>query len=273
MEMAKFDLGACAEKLAAADKRAADLLADNKALIDQLGELRQAQVALQNEKIALYVELDTATRAVAKLTTEVQSLEALREETEMLKEVIRTGNSVAASATTIAPTTTTPVSLPPQPPSPPISVKDATIQASETVSHVASSTEPEVFNNNTSNEINSLPIPNPLADEVEALKREIQLTRQALSEERHRTELLAMELECIPDYIQLYHNERKLLINKVTADAATPAANSSGNPIKLTDLSHIPAPKLPRAVKNVLGIDRNVACGPCADCSSRVFVL
>ncbi|KAJ3067624.1 hypothetical protein HDU99_003431, partial [Rhizoclosmatium hyalinum] len=56
MEIQAMDLGTCAEKLNAAEKRVAELLVDNKSLMNQLAELRQSQITLQNEKIALVMD-------------------------------------------------------------------------------------------------------------------------------------------------------------------------------------------------------------------------
>ncbi|KAJ3285069.1 hypothetical protein HDU79_007612 [Rhizoclosmatium sp. JEL0117] len=195
MEIQAMDLGTCAEKLNAAEKRVAELLVDNKSLMNQLAELRQSQITLQNEKIALVMELHAATQNVQKLQLEVVTLESLKEETKMLKDLVRS-------------------------------------------------------------------IPSP---ELEALTSQIQSLRQSLAEERHRTELLAMELECIPDYIQLYHKERKLLKKGATT------ANGA-DVVGVEQL--VPVPKVPKAVRSVLG-ERGVGVGvgPCADCTGRVWVL
>ncbi|KAJ3027752.1 UNVERIFIED_CONTAM: hypothetical protein HDU68_003197 [Siphonaria sp. JEL0065] len=269
MEMTKFDLGNAAEKLNHAEKRVSDLLVDNKALMDQLAELRQSQITLQNEKIALVIDLNGADQSISKLSGEIQSLEALKEEARVLKELIRKGNLVA-----------TPTVSNPSPSIPPPSFEASNpVKESATTQTLPSPTTtsitpvtPTIHTATTTTAPETTPnqLPNPLLPELESLKKEIQQTRQALAEERHRTELLAMELECIPDYIQLYHNERKMLITKATTGPTTPNIANAASPVRAG--SGVPL-KVPRAIKNVLGVDRSVACGPCADCDSRVFVL
>ncbi|KAJ3326467.1 hypothetical protein HDU76_012894 [Blyttiomyces sp. JEL0837] len=50
----------------------------------------------------------------------------------------------------------------------------------------------------------------------EELREEVARLRMELVEEQHRTDLLAAEVQCLPDYINLYHKERRLLREKVS---------------------------------------------------------
>ncbi|KAJ3074647.1 hypothetical protein HDU98_010643 [Podochytrium sp. JEL0797] len=293
LDMHKLDLGTCAEKLQTAESRVSELLFDNNALMERLAELRQAQIALQDDKVALVINLDAANQRASKLEIEIQTLEALREEAAMLKELLRNGNSPLAPApppiaepssvhfNVTAPTLITKLdvdtsSIPPatlldkQFKSP---IHSHSMHLSDPVLSTTTNPLPAVTNTTT-----TPPSPPPaLVAELESLQTEIRLTRQALAEERHRTELLAMELECIPDYIHLYHKERKLLISKASSSIAA-AGEKGRSVVALSDLTSVhdrdgTMLKVPRAVKNVMGVDRSVACAPCADCSGRVFVL
>ncbi|KAI9362982.1 hypothetical protein DFJ73DRAFT_792960 [Zopfochytrium polystomum] len=48
-----------------------------------------------------------------------------------------------------------------------------------------------------------------------AANSQVAMLKQELQAERHKTELLAMEVDCLPEYISLYHKERRLLRQKV----------------------------------------------------------
>ncbi|KAI8611219.1 hypothetical protein BC830DRAFT_1084211 [Chytriomyces sp. MP71] len=123
---------------------------------------------------------------------------------------------------------------------------------------------------------------NPLQSKLD-LEREVKALRQTLAEERHRTELLAAELECVPDYIQLYHKERKVLLSQLKASTAATAAgvtspttvmspNHAEKSERRATVGEMPMMKRPPELRGFVG-DRSVVCGPCADCSGRVFIL
>lgn len=56
-------------------------------------------------------------------------------------------------------------------------------------------------------------------DQIAKLKTIILQLTQSLEKEEKRTTLLAAELESLPDFIELYHQERKLLLQKADTHA------------------------------------------------------
>ncbi|KAJ3115052.1 hypothetical protein HK100_001474, partial [Physocladia obscura] len=344
MELLKFDLSTCTEKFHDAEKRAADLLIDNKKLLQNLAELRTSYVVLTNEKARLFDELHSANLMVKRLDGEVKSLEVIKDEAEILKSMVRSRDNSSSS-----------------------SVKDTLVTKLHRHLHTQSDQNVDVIDDehdghghsehvhehgheyrrsehnhgnkhsheneyvhgeyehenehddnaqnhihdddikhnhqlHESNQAKRLEAEKPLLptlsteiqlqSEINLLKSQLIDTRETLRQERHRTELLAMELECLPDYIQLYHRERKALMERVNANSLSSSSlstvkdseNAAGSGVNLEDLvpvegiqlrtpRPVPIETLLDGISGIGGVGGGLRmveeCCSCAGCSGK----
>ncbi|KAJ3354835.1 hypothetical protein HDU83_004508 [Entophlyctis luteolus] len=242
-----------AQKRREAEDRAALLLAENRKSIALLEELRAAQIVLSNEKAELIDELHSAKRTVDSLTEQVEALRATS---------INSKGDQNLETCQIEPSAT----------DDPRSVRVTTenVGADGHEDGVDNTHKSQFETSNTADTHDSL----HLARQVAELSHELERARMALKEERHRTELLAMELECLPDYIHLYHKERKLLLAR--AANVPNSQDKMESSVTVDDL--LPVSKPPREVPIVsllgsVGTGLLVECCPCADCSGNVIFL
>ncbi|KAJ3222387.1 hypothetical protein HDU81_009936 [Chytriomyces hyalinus] len=297
LDMQKQEHVAVSDRLTVAERRITELLVDNKALMHQLSELRQAQIGVQNERAALVDELHNAQSRVKKLLVEVDMLEGLKEEARLLKEIVRTGGTptvatfglngssensklslasvtahdnpnefIGAMNESMLDQALSPIQANADTP-----VKsDVPVTAGEGIEHVAGDVPSSASIPATPDQEALL---QQLRTNLESCEREIKDLRQLLGEERHRTELLAAELECIPDYIHLYHKERKLLKSKAAASNATSPSRDAAAKENAIYEEQLPQMKRPAELRGLVGGNQDIVCGPCPDCSDRVFVL
>ncbi|KAI8829988.1 hypothetical protein BJ741DRAFT_621349 [Chytriomyces cf. hyalinus JEL632] len=299
LDMQKQEHVAVSDRLTVAERRITELLVDNKALMHQLSELRQAQIGVQNERAALVDELHNAQSRVKKLLVEVDMLEGLKEEARLLKEIVRTGGTPTVatfglngssenSKLSLASVTTyenpnefigamnesmLDQALSPVQANSDTHVKlDAPVTAEKGTEHAADTNTGVPSSASIPATPDQEALLQQLRTNLESCEREIKDLRQLLGEERHRTELLAAELECIPDYIHLYHKERKLLKSKAATTNATSPSRDAAKESAMYE-EQMPQMKRPAELRGLVGGNQDIVCGPCPDCSDRVFVL
>ncbi|KAJ8326117.1 hypothetical protein O5D80_005474 [Batrachochytrium dendrobatidis] len=187
--------------------RMQSLQEDNAALIRQLDELRHRNISLTNEKLQFVESLDVLQTKVSKLeaqsvTTPIPTLQSATPLDLDIKDETALDNISPHSALLV---TTTPCTESNPSPSTVSNIQQTGVSAK---SNIQVATTPR----------NDLVI--DLQNKLTQLELQYQRVVDELGKEQKLTTLLTAEVEALPDFIQIYHQERKQLIEQMQKIAA-----------------------------------------------------